>query len=590
MQISRDGEKILFWLLFVATILIGGYGFILSPTTERFDVASHTIGLFFFAWTSDSNDYINIAQLLAIFTTLWGVLIFFAREIINRFMVWIIQKYRYNLVVGVDEQSSILLEKQESTIVIDKDNSHHTIERLKDSHIGVMIGNISKQIKNIKLDSMHHAIISTGNDRENIALSTQIIEASSGKNAQTIHTHIVNRDLNVLFHKKNLLSTKEKDITILTYSLYENMAKKLFEEHHILGYQTDIVQSNQEYSMIVVGSSPLAIEIIYHLAILAHLPNQNHLRLYCVNREAQRFCSKVEMLFSNISKIPHLSLVPIELDYEGIEFYRDKIWKSKSLTNIYLATDNEEHNLDIAINLQDTTYLKAIAQKEFKTKVLFAIYHDLGLSQQIDANQDDFANFYSFANIAKVSTKEILLESKLDYLAQLIHYDSNGNKNKNEERMHQKWLELSQFHRDSGKARALHIETKLLSLGLQRVKSDKSKEILQEENKKIFYNKLIGDSTFNIDMLNFTINDFPKDFDTSMVDKLARAEHNRWDAFHYLNGWSYNSNRNNDAKEHNCLKPIEDFDNDTIKKTYKYDLNSVYYIPLYLAKCGYEVI
>ncbi|RLA73291.1 MAG: hypothetical protein DRG30_06500 [Epsilonproteobacteria bacterium] len=93
-----------------------------------------------------------------------------------------------------------------------------------------------------------------------------------------------------------------------------------------------------------------------------------------------------------------------------------------------------------------------------------------------------------------------------------------------------------------------------------------------------------------VDIDGYSVDKFPSDFGRELIDKIARAEHNRWNAFHYLGGWSYNEKREDRAKEHDCLIPIEEFETDDLKDTYKYDLASVYYIPVYLAKSGYGVV
>lgn len=588
-EITRGKEQRIFWVLFGLSTVLGLIGFGISDaTTNWLDVLTHTIGLFFFAWTNDDNIYVNLAQLLAIFTTLLGVGILFFRDAINRLLLKTIQRKEYNLLVGLGQQNKILLDNEKRYIIIEEDNKHKDIERLKNSTQGIIVGNYWDSIRQLKLHNLQHAIISTGNDRQNIALCKYILEYSEGKKTQTIHTQITNRDLNALF-QQNIIKQPSKDISVITYSLYENMAKQLFREHSILGEYQSIVENRHEYNMAIVGSSPLAIELIYHIALLAHLPNQNKLKLYCINRDAQKFCSRVEMLFSNISAIPHIEILPVELDSQSIEFYRDEIWQRSNLTNIYIATEDEEQNLNIAINLQDTTYIQAIAKEELQTKIHFAIYHNLGLSQEIDSNKEAFANFYSFASVADASTHEIVIDEELDILAQRINYDYDGNQDEDEKLMHEKWLKLDPHKRSSNKAQAIHIDTKLLSLGLKRVKSTKSVESLKAENQKIFYDKLTGDSSFELDLANFSVDEFPKDFDRSMIDRLARAEHNRWDAFHYLNGWSYNQKRNDKAKEHDCLKPIEEFDSTKLQETYRWDLASVYYIPIYLAKSGYGV-
>lgn len=38
-----------------------------------------------------------------------------------------------------------------------------------------------------------------------------------------------------------------------------------------------------------------------------------------------------------------------------------------------------------------------------------------------------------------------------------------------------------------------------------------------------------------------------------IVKKWARIEHTRWNAFHYVNGWKYATERDDSKKLHNCL-------------------------------------
>ena len=82
---------------------------------------------------------------------------------------------------------------------------------------------------------------------------------------------------------------------------------------------------------------------------------------------------------------------------------------------------------------------------------------------------------------------------------------------------------------------------------------------------------------------------FPQEY-TTIFEKLIRAEHNRWNAFHYLDGWTYNEVKSKAKKEHDCLKPLSEFDIPEQQLTVIYDIYSILYIPNYLANAGYEII
>jgi hypothetical protein len=243
--------------------------------------------------------------------------------------------------------------------------------------------------------------------------------------------------------------------------------------------------------------------------------------------------------------------------------------------------EDEDRNLDIAINLQDTTYTFESGMKTLKTKVLFAIYHDLGISQKIDEDKEVFKNFYTFANFERVITWENIIDEELDMMAKLIHYTYEGAKEINLDELNKKWLAVEFFKRDSSRVQALHIDIKLLALGLKKQKSKKPLDELLKINKAIFQKKLgvvVDEDSYK----------FPQKESKDMLFLLANAEHNRWNSFYYLNGWEHGA-REDKAKRHNCLIPFSKFSKEE-KKTYKYDVQSVVNIPIYLAYGGYEIV
>ncbi len=86
----------------------------------------------------------------------------------------------------------------------------------------------------------------------------------------------------------------------------------------------------------------------------------------------------------------------------------------------------------------------------------------------------------------------------------------------------------------------------------------------------------------------FEVKYFPKEYKT-MFEKLIRTEHNRWNAFHYLNGWKYGETKNKAKKVHDCLLPLEKFKKPELQLSVIYDMYAILYIPNYLANAGYEI-
>ncbi len=590
---KKNREKILKFLIFTTTLL-GLIGFLNFGTSSWLGSINNTLGLFVVEWNDDKHWLLDIARFLGIITFSFGLFIMFFSKYFNKWHIKAVQKDSYTLIIGLTEQNVSFLKNEynsDSTIIIEKNKNHKYLEYFQEKDFATISGHTKEAIKNLNLDNMERCIISTGNDRKNIALGKFLINKIKYHQYkhQTIHICIQNRDLNVLFKQDVIKKEKDKHINIVTYSIYENMVKKLFLEHTILGNMTNIINTDDSFSIILVGNSNLSVELVYHISFLSTLPNQNRLNLYLVGANSTKFRDRIRKLFPKIDKIPHLTIIAKDIDSDTLEFYEDPIWKSNNLTNIIIATTNEEKNLDIAINLQDTTYIKDIGHKRFNTKVLFALEHNIGLGEEIDKNNQAFKNFYTFGNIRTTSTKEILIDEKLDLIAKLIHNDYQGEKDIIQKKLNINWLNISAHEQDANKTQAIHIDIKLLAFGLKRVKSEKRLDELLKLNRELFNSRLEDSNKIEKKLKNYKVSDFPSSFKT-LFDKVARSEHNRWIAFQYLNGWDYNSQRNKDAKEHDCLQPLEDFDNDIIKNTYKYDMASVYYIPEYLAYSGFKII
>jgi len=591
-------------VLAVVAFFFGFLGFLSLPD-KHFSILHSivlTLGLFVFEWIDYQNSpLLDLATIFAIGATSFGLFLIFFSKYFNNLHIKRIQKKPYELLIGLSEQNIALLEKSysgEPTIIIEKNREHTHLEYFKERGFGVKALDANKAIWLLDVTNVSRIVISTSNDRKNIALGKQLLnfikenqdkKKIKEETKRNIYLSIGNRDLSVLF-KQNVISNGDnRNTNVFAFSLYENMAKKLFLEHNILGYQRDIIKGSDKFSMIVVGDSDLALEIVYHLAFLSTLPNENPLVLHLVDANADKFKCKIKKTFPKIDDIPHLTIEATNIDNETLAFYTDKLWQCDNLTNIFIATKNEEKNLEIAINLQDTTYIKEIGYKRFNTKVLFALYHNLGLGEEINSNRDTFANFYTFGNIEETSTREILFDEDLDYIAKLIHLNYRGLEVIDKNEMYDNWIGTSPHKRDANKTQALHIDIKLLAFALQKKKTTKRLEDCLRDNRKIFERKLENSDEIKRELESYNIEYFPKNFEDRYIDKVARSEHNRWNAFHYLNGWSHNLVRNDEAKEHSCLLQLEVFP-DEVKETYQYDLASVYHMPEYLAHAGYEII
>ena len=615
-------KKKVLWLPAGVAFVFGVLGYVESKEVNGFDVINRSFGLFAFAWIDDTNAYLKIARFLAVLTLFFGAVTLVLSDVMNRFVIRGIIEKPYDLVVGLGLQNSSYLKGLETettpTLIIEKDAQNPLAEQFRQRGFGVLCEDAQEAFERVDLTLMKRAVISAGEDSENIDIAMRLLEKLDLSDYKQIFIRVENRNLDILL-RQNVLP-KQGNVDLIIHSMYENMVKALFEKHSVLGNLTQIMEKEEAYSMVVVGDGLLAKELVFALSILSNLPNQNRLDLYLIAKDAQSFYHSVQKSFTGIEQIAHLKIHPISLDAQSGAFYLHKVWHKPNLTNIFIATEDEKQNLDIALTLQNSTYISQIAHGRFDSKVHFASFTEASVSGRIERDKAAFANFFPFASIDEASQKQNLIDQKLDFIAKVIHYiykeivyDPDlliGTAQRRE--VERRWADIALFSdKLSSKMQSMHINTKLLALGLTKIQSTKSPAALLKANKKIFSEKLgkryiddtrlielsrelakqAGEGELDLQKTpqGFTPDYFPKKYDT-LFAKLIRSEHNRWMSYHYLDGWSYNPIKNKRAKEHNCLKPLDAFDTDQLKAVTIFDIYSLLYLPNILASSGMEMV
>jgi len=246
------------------------------------------------------------------------------------------------------------------------------------------------------------------------------------------------------------------------------------------------------------------------------------------------------------------------------------------------------------------------------------IYEKLELSEAINKNKDEYKNMFTFGNKNDIVNQENLIDEEIDKISKLIHkgygnvYNPEYIVNEEEwKEIDKKWFNSANFSdKLSSISQARHIDIKLKTLGLKKIKSKDAKEKLLAHNRKIFNkafentngiikrsdeisDEKLKEYSKELDKLyrgeNFEVRYFPKDFTTTLFDKMINMEHNRWTTHHYLEGWKYKDKKSKEKKEHNYLKPLSEFKEKSMQLTIIYDMYSFLYLPNYLAEAGYKI-
>jgi len=555
-----------------------------------------------------------------------AVLIYF-KDILNKFLVSQISKDKHAVIFGLSSISSTLLSNEiqksdKAYVIVEKDIKNERIEYFRKNGIGALEGDALQEsnLDKLNFDTMEFALITLGNDIKNIELAIKIIELYKRENIKSsikLIVHITNKEYEVIFHQKLIAKNiKNIHIDIKTFSLYNEIAEEFFDQNDIDGNDDRVIKSKEPFNIVIAGDGELAMSMIYQAANTAHLPNENRLNIILVDKNVKAFKEKVIKYYSSISEV--ITLEAIEIDNQTNEFYQDRsIWFAPNLTHVIICYQNEDKNFAIATDLFNKTYLSDSVDGALKTQVSFAMFNNHNLSQKIDQNTEEFRQFYSFGSIQKICTYKKLIDDKYRMIAKLINKQYADTYNpqflykldaENIKEIEKAWYDSARYSdKLSSISQAQHIKVKLKAMGLCYKSADKDPVDLLKHNRDVFDDILESDRQrlgLSDQMLmdyakelpklregkkdKIEIKYFPERFDT-LLEKLIRSEHNRWSAYHYLNGWKYSPIKSKEKKEHNCLIPLDKFDKAELKLSIIYDIYSILYIPNYLANARYEI-
>lgn len=609
--------------------IIGFYDFDkLYLWKELFIAILKTFKLFGFGFPSikELNLYTGVASIFALATiTLTAVLFFFKNQINQKIFKNICKKTHIGI-FGLGEISRTFLRDEnikENIIILEKDNTN--IDEYRSRGFGVKVGdafNVEFLQNNINFNNMEYALIAFGNDKLNIEFAKKVISIYKEESWTTpikLIVHINDKNLSTLFSKSFILgNTTKSNINVKTFSYFEECARDLFDKYSIDGDSMDYIDSEKRLETILLGDDNLIKKIIYKIVSLYHLPNQNHHTIYIVQKDASSLLEDIKTYIhygkdNDRDKFPTITLVAIDIDYKKQNFYNHEIWeKRENIENIIVCYDDESTNIQLGSILHNRVYLSDTIDDKKVPKIIMGVYSELELSDGINKNKCEYKNMYTFGNEEDILNKSHLINETVDSLSKLIHqgygevyhpdYQEIDQVKKNE-----KWFNSTKYtDKLSNISQARHIDIKLKSLGLRKVKdfSNKPKKELLKINRKILDNALdgerekINDAELEkaseeiqkfYDGEKYEVKYWPESFDNNLFNKILRMEHDRWNAHHYLEGWKYSIERNKDKKEHNCLLPLEKFDNDNIKITTIYDMYSYLYLPNYLTETGYKI-
>ncbi len=603
------------------TLVLGVYGFSaiyqtkdegsFTLITKWFDVLYETLKLFSLSSSPDDDVTKHWAISIARFTAACSVFFSIAFAAVlaagNWFKANVMARFYHEhcIICGLNEQSSFLIDdllrRKHHVIVIEDDHTNPLIAEYKQTAATLILGDANKidVLLKASLLKAKQLVTMTNCDLNNLDILKTVVESEYSPQLEC-YIGIDNVMSYKLFEPGAFYSIENikrqsSGLLINMFNLNELVAIELVQSMH-LGKKIDTVSENAKpVQILIIGFDQIGEAILRELLLLSHFANQVKVEITIMSDEPTDFFESHHQVHANANGNG--------LDLWDIHFVSSSHnpENPSDFNHIIACNKNENHALKDILRIYDLCTVKQL--REIDSTTSFHYYNKL--DHDIQHQQ-----IRSFGAIRKNASFDQLIDSSKEALAKRSHemyaktklglesedpraivmalekhdqQESNPNAWLN-------WVNQPLFKRRSNFTEKRHIPMKLLAFG-----GEMPNKIITELNEEF-------ENDSSCDFLPFF-----KEFDdldkqlignwiryikqelkldeaeiTSRFHGLARAEHNRWNAFHVVNNWRYGEQKNEALKTHDCLlnwKDLEEKRADTIK----YDYKNVYHIPESLA-------
>ncbi|MBM7095300.1 NAD-binding protein [Bacillus sp. H-16] len=415
-----------------------------------------------------------------------------------------------------------LRKDHKKVIVIEKDHQNEFIGVLRRNGAVVIEGDFLdyRTLEKANVINCRHLLMMTKNDTLNI--EALIKTTSIFKQRKTFTTrktrcciHIVDPKFHKVieeFEKEiNNHSKTKNSLDLEIFNLYETTAKVLFRHHPLYKHKA----KGEAVHLLIVGFGKTGQHILLQAARLSHFMDGKKLHVTIIDKEADYKIKSFRKRYKFIDRVCTMKV--ITKDVETITDLTElRLEETKPIT--YIAVSLSSDHIDFINGL--------FFWEQYHTiPVAIHMERDVNIAEWVDQNVKQFKTMYRFGDLQNIASEDVIINHRLDELAEEIHdYYCDTNEGGGPS-----WEELSLFHKNSNRAQADHIETKLNELNFHKKRRDKidpqKDEIVDE---KEYHEALEG-----------------------VMEQLAKSEHARWCAFHFTNNWDTKQTieNKNDAKD-----------------------------------------
>ncbi|MDF2921548.1 MAG: hypothetical protein K0R57_462 [Paenibacillaceae bacterium] len=391
-------------------------------------------------------------------------------------------------------------------------------------------------------------------------------ELRSGKSKPiSLIVHLRDRKFADIFEgfQEELLESQQLDVK--TVSISNLLAKLMFVRHPLYEHPyLDLRnQDEQPLHLVIAGFSDMGKEILLQALLLAHYPNEQKPLVTLIDHQIASQVAAFRKRCPNLDQVCELHTLEANpaagISLSGI---------TAKPTHVFVCLEDDA---------ADITNGLFAGEECADVPIFIQVNRSVSLARWLQKHKSRFHHFHHIGDLHEVATEEYMINEELDQFAKLIHYNYLDEARKADLSVDEAWNagSMNILTKESNRAQADAVDTKLYLLGLKRVKKNElngREAIAPEQYAHLVKGELV---------------------------KLARVEHNRWNAFHYLHGWTAKTShadgksKNPNLKQHACL--VSYYELDEIGRIYgkdfkQYDLDTIEKLHMELDRLGYALI
>ena len=421
---------------------------------------------------------------------------------------------------------------------------------------------IDKDVLNkLNITKAEKIILMTGKDISNLeildAITKVIPEADKNDpdNEKNIYIHLESKE-----NYEILPSIKRGGINIKAFSVYDNAAQTLFMKHP-LGENVDTID-NDSVNLAIVGFDAAGLSVLYRTLALGHFFNDKPLNVTIFDNNHEKKRAEFLKLYPISLKAGGIINWNIDFKDDGELFNKDGI---ENFTQIIFCKTNVQASLtDIARIIKNQS-----AHLEKKQFFIFIDKHDgiKGIANDIKIDNKNKMDIIPFGNFSQICSYDVVVNEIYDKMA--IRADQRYNQLHKPE-YETNWGDLSPFLQDSNRMQVEHLPIKLKAINKllsenRFLEYDEAKEKARNRWFDLMLNDQNVSDISKIDLWDKEIKGakiLATYISLDDIEKLAKMEKHRWNAFHILNGWTtmpkpegkyYPDRKDNNKKEHALL-------------------------------------